>query len=295
MANVACERGGGDRGIGHAVPVRAASRTPPVAPPPPEDPLLAVHDLSKHFPAVAGPIRAVDGVTFAVDRGETLALVGESGCGKTTLARLIARLTPPTTGTVIFDGDDLTAMSTKRLRTVRARLQIVFQDPFSSLDPRMTVGQILAEPLANVGLPRALRASRGLELLDWVGLPRTVAGRRAHELSGGQCQRVGIARALATDPSFLVCDEPVSALDVSIQAQILELLAELQTRLGLTCLFISHDLAVVAHVADRVAVMHRGRLVELGPVAAVFARPEHPCTRALLDAVPLPYPPVTGS
>jgi len=281
-----------DRAPGRGGPARATSRTavtpsPVPAPGRAANPMLAVHGLSKQFPSVAGVIRAVDGVTFAIDPGETLALIGQSGCGKTTLARLVTRLMPATSGTVSFEGEELTTMSAKRLRSVRPRLQMVFQDPRSSLDPRMTVGAILAEPLANVGVPRAARAGRARELLDLVGLPRTVAGRRPHELSGGQCQRVGIARALATGPSFMVCDEPVSALDVSIQAQILELLAELRARLGLTCLFISHDLAVVAHVADRVAVMCQGRLVEVAAVADVFARPRHPYTRALLDAVPL--------
>jgi peptide/nickel transport system ATP-binding protein len=255
-------------------------------------PVLALNGVSKVFSSPAGSVRGVDDVTLTIGRGETLALVGESGCGKSTLAKVIACLTPPTTGTVAFEGEPLTGMGARRLRTVRPRLQMVFQDPLSSLDPRLTVGRIVAEPLANTGVARQARPDRVRELLDLVGLDLSMLDRRPHELSGGQRQRVGIARALATRPSFLLCDEPVSSLDVPVQAQILELLGDLQTRLGLTCLFISHDLAVVRQVADRVAVMYLGRIVELALTAELFARPQHPYTRALLDAVPVPDPAV---
>ncbi len=263
------------------------------------DALLEVEDLSKHYPVkrglimakTVGTVRAVDGVSFRVNRGETLALVGESGCGKSTTARLVLRLIEPTTGIVRFEGQDITAMSGAPLRALRRRMQIVFQDPFASLNPRMTVGDILEEPLVvhEIG-DNASRKARVQELLQLVGLAAYHAGRYPHEFSGGQRQRIGIARALAVEPALVVCDEPVSALDVSIQAQVVNLLKDLQTRLGLSYLFIAHDLAVVKHVADRVAVMYLGKIVEIATKEELFARPVHPYTRTLLSAIPRPDP-----
>ncbi len=235
-------------------------------------------------------MRAVDGVNLELRRGETLALIGESGCGKSTLARLLCSLLEPTAGHVRFNDRDLASLRRRELRQLRQDLQIVFQDPFASLDPRMSVAGIVGEPLANFGARPAVRESRVRELLQLVGLGPDVARRRPHELSGGQRQRVGIARALALEPSVVICDEPVSALDVSIQAQIINLLAQLKHSLGLTYLFISHDLGVVRHLADRVAVMYLGAIVEVADADDLFARPAHPYTRALLDAVPLPDP-----
>ena len=252
--------------------------------------LLRVEDLTKHYPGPAGLRRAVDGVTLVVRRGEILGLIGESGCGKSTLARIVACLVPPTGGRVVLDGQDLTALGKRRLRAARRRVQMVFQDPFASLDPRMTVAQTLLEPLANLGMARSDRTERVGELLDMVELGIRLRDRYPHELSGGQRQRVAIARALAPSPSLLICDEPVSALDVSIQAQVLDLLADLRARLDLTCLFITHDLAVVRHIADRVAVMYLGRLVEVAEADGLFDGPKHPYTQALLDAVPVPDP-----
>jgi len=250
----------------------------------PAEPLLEVRDLAKHF--------AVDGVSFAIRRGETLGLVGESGCGKTTTGRCILQLERPTRGQVVFEGQELTRLRDAELRPVRRRMQVIFQDPYSSLNPRLTVGQTLEEPLVVHRLARdaAARAARVRWLLDHVGLLPQHARRYPHELSGGQRQRVGIARALATEPSLLICDEPVSALDVSIQAQILNLLEDLQRELGLTYLFIAHDLAVVRHISDRVAVMYLGKIVELADRQALYERPRHPYTRALLAAVPIPAP-----
>ncbi len=261
--------------------------------------LLEVIGLEKHYPIrrglvlprTVGMVRAVDGLSFRLQRGETLALVGESGCGKSTTARLVLRLIEPTAGAVRFEGEDITSLTGGALRALRRRMQIVFQDPFASLNPRMTVGEIVDEPLAVHGIgDRAARRTRVAELLALVGLAPYHSARYPHEFSGGQRQRIGIARALAVEPALVVLDEPVSALDVSIQAQVVNLLKDLQGRLGLSYLFIAHDLAVVKHVADRVAVMYLGRIVEIGPKGRVFANPRHPYTRALLSAIPRPDP-----
>lgn len=262
-------------------------------------PLLEVSDLKVWFPVRAGLLgrvtehaRAVDGVSFRINPGETLGLVGESGCGKTTVGRAVLRLIQPTAGGVRFEGKDLLAMGSGELRRTRRRMQIIFQDPAGSLNPRMTVGRAIAEPLLVHGLCATRREARERveRLLDRCGMPKSSAARYPHEFSGGQRQRVAIARALALEPRFIVCDEPTSALDVSVQAQILNLLCDLRDQMGLSYLFISHDMAVVRHIADRVAVMKGGRIVEQGGRDEVLERPTQAYTRALLDAVPVADP-----
>jgi oligopeptide transport system ATP-binding protein len=256
-------------------------------------PLVDVRHLVKDFPSrrrlfgAAPPLRAVDDVSFGIERGETFGLVGESGSGKTTTGRCILRLIEPSSGSIAFDGRDVLAWSAAELRRARRDMQIVFQDPYSSLNPRMRVGRIIEEPLVVHGVGSVEeRRARVRELLLLVGLDPSHAERYPHEFSGGQRQRIGVARALALKPSFIVADEPVSSLDVSVQAQVINLLVELQKALGLTYLFIAHDLRLVRHICTRVAVMYRGRVVELGPTSALFDRPAHPYTRALLAAMP---------
>ena len=264
----------------------------------PGEPVMAVRDLAVHFPVRSGllrrrtgAVRAVDGVSFDVLPGETLGLVGESGCGKSTTGRAVLRLLDPTRGSIRLEGTEIAAMPQGRLRRLRPRMQMVFQDPQASLDPRMTVEAIIREPLQeHARLGRAGTRARVHELMDAVGLSRSLAGRYPHAFSGGQRQRIGIARALALDPRFVVCDEPIAALDVSIQAQVVNLLEDLQERLGLTYLFISHDLSMVRHIASRVAVMYLGRIVETQGREALYRDPLHPYTRALLSAVPEPDP-----
>jgi oligopeptide transport system ATP-binding protein len=259
--------------------------------------LLDVRDLTVHFAHGGGflhrpsIVRAVDGISFALRSGETLGLVGESGCGKTTTGRAVLRLTPVTSGSVRFEGSDLLALSDEELRQARRRVQIVFQDPFASLNPRLSVGDIIGEPIRVHGLARGADVrARVSELLTLVGLSPAAASRYPHQFSGGLRQRIGIARALAVEPRFVVLDEPVSALDVSIQSQILNLLLDLQTRLQLTYLFIAHDLAVVGQMSDRVAVMYLGLIVEEGPTSDLYRAPRHPYTQALFSAIPIPDP-----
>ncbi|SEE52875.1 peptide/nickel transport system ATP-binding protein [Rhizobiales bacterium GAS191] len=263
------------------------------------EPLLVVNDLKKHFAVrgskrggKAGFIRAVDGVSFHIDRGETLSLVGESGCGKSTVGRAVLRLNDITAGQVILGGQRIDDLSAAAFRPMRRRMQVVFQDPFSSLNPRMRIRETLAEPMRNFGLAHSSAEidKRVGALLDTVRLPRDAAGRWPHEFSGGQRQRIGIARALAAEPDLIICDEAVSALDVSVKAQIVNLLQDLQKELGLALLFISHDLAIVEHMTHRVAVMYLGKIVETAPKRQIFATPKHPYTFALLSAVPVPEP-----
>ncbi|PJF22014.1 MAG: peptide ABC transporter substrate-binding protein [Phototrophicales bacterium] len=263
--------------------------------------ILSVRGLKKHFPITAGiviqrqvgAVKAVDGVDFDVYKGETLGLVGESGCGKSTTGRTILQLYRPTAGSVVFEGKELTTMRGNELRQMRRRMQIIFQDPFASLNPRMTVGNIVSEPLLvhNV-MSKNERKEYVSHLLEKVGLNPFYINRYPHEFSGGQRQRIGIARALALNPSFIVADEPISALDVSIQAQVVNLLEDLQQELNLTYLFIAHDLSMVRHICDRVAVMYLGKVVEIGPTNLVYDNPLHPYTQALLSAVPVPDPEV---
>ena len=266
-----------------------------------DEPLLEVRGLKTWFPVTAGVlqrtvahVRAVDGVDLTIKQGETLGLVGESGCGKSTLGRTILRLVEPTAGEVTFKGRDLTRLSGSEMRRMRRDMAMIFQDPFASLDPRQTVGEIVGEPLDIHGLyqSRRERQDRVQELLHVVGLNPGFANRYPHEFSGGQRQRIGIARALAVDPTFIVCDEPISALDVSIQAQIINLLERLQDQFNLTYLFIAHDLSVVKHISDRIAVMYLGRVVEVAAAGELYRRPKHPYTTSLLSAIPIPDPKV---
>ena len=251
--------------------------------------LLKVSDLHTHFATPRGLLRAVDGVSFTVEAGESVGLVGESGCGKSTLGKTLLRLVDPTAGEVRFDGVAIDGLSQAAVRPYRRRMQMIFQDPFGSLNPRQTVGEILSAPLAVHGLAdRAERRRRVTAIIDRVGLPATAADRYPHEFSGGQRQRIGIARALVLEPELIICDEPVSALDLSIQAQILNLLVEMKAAFGLSYLFISHDLSVVRYFADRVLVMYLGRIVESAPTGDLFLKPRHPYTRALIEAVPDP-------
>ena len=263
-----------------------------------DSPLLVVDDLQKHYPirggiwgAKIGDVRAVDGVSFSVTKGETLGLVGESGCGKSTLGRAITRLEDPTAGRVLFEGKDLAHASHDELFILRRDIQIIFQDPYSSLNPRMTIGEIVREPLVvhRIGT-KAEQLDKVRNLLETVGLTGEMLGRYPHEFSGGQRQRIGVARALALDPKLVIADEPVSALDVSVQSQVLNLMVRLQRERELTYVFISHDLSVVEHVSDSIAIMYLGRIVEKGPVDRIFEHPAHPYTRALLQAIPNPDP-----
>jgi oligopeptide transport system ATP-binding protein len=279
--------------------VAVETKPSPTETPTKDEVLVDVRNLVMHFPLTkgiilqrrVGAVRAVDGVSFTIRRGETLGLVGESGCGKSTTGRAILQLYRPTSGEVYFEGVDLTKLKGEQLRRMRRKMQMIFQDPYASLNPRMTVGSIIGEPLEIHGLAKGKeKQERVQELLRVVGLNPYFANRYPHEFSGGQRQRIGIARALAVNPLFIVCDEPISALDVSIQAQIINLLEELQDEFGLTYLFIAHDLSVVRHISDRVAVMYLGKIVELADRTELYTNPLHPYTKALLSAVPIPDP-----
>jgi peptide/nickel transport system ATP-binding protein/oligopeptide transport system ATP-binding protein len=264
------------------------------------EPLIRAENLGKTFGAISGfslrpqssGVRAVDGVSFSIDRGETVAVVGESGCGKSTMGRLLLRLIDATEGQVFFEGRDINSLSRKDMRQMRRKAQMVFQDPYGSLSPRRNIADIIAEPLEAFGMVRnqAEKRERVAELLTQVGLPASIMDRHPRQFSGGQRQRIGIARAISVDPSFIVADEPVSALDVSVQAQVVNLLQDLQEKKGFSYLFIAHDLAVVRHIADRVMVMYLGRIVEIGPKRQIYSAPQHPYTQALLSAAPEPDP-----
>lgn len=254
------------------------------------EPLLQVDHLKKYFKSAKGTVHAVDDVSFTIEKGKTLGVVGESGCGKSTLGRTIIRLQEPTEGTVLFEGKNISALNQKELWRQRREMQMIFQDPFSSLNPRMTISQTIEEPLKLYGLcaDKESRQKRVAELMDTVGLARRLYNTYPHELDGGRRQRIGIARALALQPKFIVCDEPVSALDVSIQAQILNLMQDLQKELNLTYMFITHDLSVVHHISDDIMVMYLGQVIEKAPAEVLFANPVHPYTQALLSAIPVP-------